>query len=207
MPATQAESDHGGIAATGLAALVPAIHPARIAACLDGSLSPTTLARLQASGRLHERLARLVLGDAPEISTASSAADPLLGAAPRRVALLAGAVWHARSLLKLIAGQDIAIFTERVGAEVHAFGIRHVEQAVSSTLITGPERLAEAVEHDGHGCLGAWLAALPEPDRRQILLRLPPGTVAEQSMAVHAAAAGEIFAAVLPHLASVGTRP
>lgn len=189
-----------------LSELVSTIDPARIAACLDASLSQATLERLRASSRLHGRLVRLVLGDVVEEQADGPRTDPLFGAIPRRAALLAGSIWHARSLLKLIAGKDIAVFVERIGGDVQAFGIRHVERAVSSSVITGPERLADAVEQDGHACLGAWLSTLPEGDRRNILMRLPPGTPAEQAT-VDAAVAGEIFAVVLPHLAAETGKP
>lgn len=190
----------------GLSELVSTIDPARIAACLDASLSQATLERLRASSRLHDRLARLVLGDGVEDEADGPRTDLLFGAMPRRAALLAGSVWHARSLLKLIAGKDIAVFVERIGGDVQAFGIRHVERAVSPDVIIGSERLADAVEQDGHACLGAWLSTLPEADRRKILMRLPPGTPAELAT-TDAASAGEIFAVVLPHLAAETGKP
>lgn len=180
-----------------LAAFVSSLHPARLAVSLDAALSAATLARLQNSSRMRDRLVRLVLGDA-----GVAGPGPLSGHSPRRAALLAGSIWHARSLLKLISGQDLGAFVDKVGAEFQPFGVRHIGLAVSTALIADPEQLSEAVEQDGLGCLGGWLATLPERERQRVLLSLPPGTAAEQPNAAHRAAADAIFAVVLPHLAS-----
>lgn len=202
MPGLPDNLNHHETASPDLAAFASLIHPARLAAGLDASLSAATLARLQGSGRTQERVARLLLGD-----TVETGPDPLFGQAPRRAALLAGSIWHARSLLKLISGQDLGILVEKVGVECQPFGVRHIGQAVSTILFTDPERLAEAIEQDGYGCLGAWLATVPERDRHRVLLRIPPGTAAETPAAAYRATADAIFAAVLTQLSSQEARP
>jgi hypothetical protein len=121
--------------------------------------------------------------------------------------LFAGSIWHARSLLKLISGQDLGVFVDKLGAEFQPFGVRHIGLAVSTALIVDPEQLSEAVEQDGLGCLGGWLATLPERERQRVLLSLPPGSAAEQPTAAHSAAAYAIFGVILPHLASQASWP
>jgi hypothetical protein len=196
MPALLDSASHREAAPADLAAFVSSLHPARLAASLDAALSAATLARLQNSSRMRDRLARLVLGDADVAGPA-----PLFGQPARRAALFAGSIWHARSLLKLISGQDLGVFVDKLGAEFQPFGVRHIGLAVSTALIVDPEQLSEAVEQDGLGCLGGWLATLPERERQRVLLSLPPGSAAEQPSAAHRAAADAIFAVVLTQLA------
>lgn len=196
--------DQSKLASGRLNALGAAIHPDRLASRLDASLSPATLSRLQKSPRLQGRLAALLLADGFEAEEGAWAPDLLSGNAPRRVALLVGGIWHARSLLKLISGQDLALLAERVGPEVQSFAIRHIGQAVASELIGEPERLARLIEQDGHGCLGAWLEGVSASERSRVLLRLPVGTAAESPTDAHREAAGPLVALVLARLAAEG---
>lgn len=194
--------DQSKLASGRLNALGAAIHPDRLALRLDASLSPATLSRLQKSPRLQGRLAALLLADGVE--EGAWGPDLLSGNAPRRVALLVGGIWHARSLLKLISGQDLAFLAERIGPEVQSFAIRHIGQAMASELIGEPERLARLIEQDGHGCLGAWLEGVSASERRRVLLRLPVGTAAESPTDAHREAAGPLVALVLARLAAEG---
>lgn len=191
----------------GLAEFGATLHPARLAARLDPSLSPATLSRLQKSLRLQDRLAWLMLGDELGGIDGTWEPDVLLGKDPRRAALLAGGIWHARSLLKLIAGPELALLAERVGTEVQPFAVRHLAQAVAGEPVADPEQLALLIEQDGHACLGAWLEGLPALARHRVLLRLPPGTAAESPAPAHREAAGPLLALVLARFAAEGQAP
>ncbi|MGY8678331.1 nodulation protein NolU [Bradyrhizobium sp. UFLA05-153] len=183
-----------------LTELAGSAHPTRLAARLDTVLSASTLARLQKSSRLQLRLVRLLLDNEVDLNGKNWEPDLLLGHDPRRAALLAGSIWHARSLLKLVSKHELSILIERIGAEAHAFGIRHMAHAIATESVTGPEQLAHQIEYDGHGCLGAWLDEHPAPNRDRVLLRLPVGTAAEGPATEHRIAAGCLFSLVVAHL-------
>ncbi|MBH5371150.1 nodulation protein NolU [Bradyrhizobium glycinis] len=194
------------LAADRLRELVASSHPSRFAARLDPLLSPPTLDRLQRSARLQPRLAELLLGSEVDLSDAAWNEDPLLGHDPRRAALLAGSIWHACSVLKLVSRHDLSILVEMIGAEAHAFGIRHLSDAVATTPILDPEELSRQIECDGHACLGAWLEKASSVDRIRVLLRLPIGTSAENPAAEHRRAAGPLLSLVMAHLAAEPAR-
>ncbi|RXH42242.1 nodulation protein NolU [Bradyrhizobium zhanjiangense] len=194
------------LAADRLRELVASIHPSRFAARLDPLLSPATLVRLQRSARLQPRLAELLLGSEVDLSGAGWNDDPLLGHDPRRAALLAGSIWHARSVLKLVSRQDLSILIEMIGAEAHAFGVRHLSHAVATTPIVDPEQLSRQIECDGHACLGAWLEKASSIDRVRVLLRLPIGTAAEIPAAEHRSAADPLLSLVTAHLGTGAAR-
>lgn len=203
MPSTEGRDQRKSFP-VGLAEFGATLHPARLAAQLDASLSPATLSRLQKSPRLQSRLAELMLGDDRDEAYGDWGPDLLLGQDPRRAALLAGGIWHARSLLKLIAGPELALLAERIGAEIQPFAVRHLAQAVASEPVADPDELVRLIEQDGHGCLGAWLETGPALGRRRVLLRLPPGTAAEDPAPEDHEAAAAIMALVLARFAAEG---
>nr|WP_035686115.1 hypothetical protein [Bradyrhizobium sp. Cp5.3] len=181
--------------------LIALSHPSRIAAHLDAQLAPSTVLQLQKAPRLQERLAELLLGRELVSNRNSWGGDVLLGHDPRRAALLAGSIWHARSVVKLVSKRDLAVLIENVGTEAHAFAIRHLSSAVATQSIVDPEQLSRQIEHDGYACLGARLAEASELDRRRVLLRLSVGTAADAPAAEHHKAAGQLLSLVIAHLA------
>ncbi|RXH38131.1 nodulation protein NolU [Bradyrhizobium nanningense] len=188
------------LAADRLCELAASADPSRIAECLDLLLSPSTLGRLQQSARLQPRLAELLLGNEVEVGSANWHEDPLLGYDPRRVALLAGSIWHARSILKLVSRHDLSILVEMIGAEAHAFAIRNLSSAVATNSIVDPEQLSRQIAYDGHACLGAWLEKASSLDRIRVILRLPVGTAADNPTAEHRSAAGPLLSQVIDYL-------
>ncbi|MGQ4274900.1 nodulation protein NolU [Terrihabitans sp. B22-R8] len=191
-----------------LAEFVPLIHPARLASCLAPGLDFETIGKMQAAPRLHVRLARLAFGSAFPIE-AEWGPDVLRGADPERVALLAGAVWHARSLLMLVSGQQLATLAQHVGRDIHSFGVRHVSHSVSEEAIDQPDRLADAIRRDGLACLRAWLGEYSPLERRRVILRLDPATPLEafEFSPQHRSAAKSIVERVLDHLAATDGEP
>ncbi|WP_445219716.1 nodulation protein NolU [Bradyrhizobium sp. Pa8] len=186
----------------GVRELAASIHPTRLAARLDANLSAATLVRLQKSPRLQIRLPSLLLDHEMDSKRNDFGPDLLHGRDPKRAALLAGGIWHARSLTRLISKHDVAVLIGRIGIEVQAFGIRHAAHAVSTSVIADPQQLAQEIEDHGHGCLGAWLDEASAFDRRRVLLRLAIGTAADNPAAEHRDAAGRLFSLVLPQLAT-----
>ncbi|WP_168193311.1 nodulation protein NolU [Bradyrhizobium sp. NAS96.2] len=185
----------------GIGELAASIHPTRLAARLDANLSAATLVQLQKSRRLQTRVAGLLLDNEINLNGGVWRPDLLLGHDPKRAALLAGGVFHARSLIKLISKPDVAVLIGRVGAEAQAFGIRHAAHAVSTSVITDPQQLAQEIDADGHACLGAWLDQASALDRNRVLLRLAVGTAADNPATEHRQAADQLFCLVLAQLA------
>ncbi|QAU43883.1 nodulation protein NolU (plasmid) [Bradyrhizobium sp. CCBAU 53351] len=186
--------------------LAAIIHPSRFAERLDASLAASTVLQLQKTPRLQERLVELLLGSELVLKGSSWGRGALLGHDPHRAALLAGGIWHARSVLKLVSKHDLAPLIGNIGAEAHAFAIRHVSSAVETQLIVDPEQLSQRIAHDGYACLGAFLKRASELDRTRVLLCLPVGTAAESPAAEHHKAAGQLMSLVMTHLAAE-TRP
>ncbi|SFN80018.1 nodulation protein NolU [Bradyrhizobium sp. Rc3b] len=182
--------------------LAALIHPSRFAGHLDGLVSAATVLQLQKAPRLQQRLVEFLLGSELVSNGIDWDRDVLLGHDPRRAALLAGSIWHARSVLKLVSRDDVAILIENIGAEAHAFAIRHSSSAVATTSIDAPQKLASQIEHDGCACLGAWLKDASELDRVRVLFRLPLGTSAESPAAEHYNSAGPLLSLVVAHLAT-----
>ncbi|MFB9983131.1 nodulation protein NolU [Mesorhizobium newzealandense] len=179
--------------------LAASAHPTRLAAHLDPALSAATLMRLQKCPRLRPRLVELLLDNDMDSNGGDWGPDLLHGRDPHRAALFAGSIWHARSLLKLVSQPHLNALIGYIGADAHAFGIRHPTHAIANGLIADPEKLAQQIEHDGHACLGAWLNHSPELERTRVLLRLPVGTAAENPAPEHDAAAGQLFSLVAAH--------
>lgn len=178
------------------------IHPSRFAAHLDPLLTPSTVLQLQKTPRLQERLAALLLGSELVSNGSNRGRDVLLGHDPRRASLLAGSIWHARSVLNLVSKHDLALLIENIGAEAHLCAIRHLSSAVATEAVVDPEQLSQRIEHDGYACLGAWLEQASELDRARVLLCLPVGTAAEQPAAEHHEAAGQLLSLVMAQLAA-----
>ncbi|OHV60313.1 nodulation protein NolU [Mesorhizobium sp. LCM 4577] len=185
---------------TVLGELAASTHPTRLAARLDPALSAATLVRLQNNQRLQPRLAKLLLDDGMDLNGSVWGSDLLHGHDPRQTAVFAGSIWHARSLLKLVSKPEVTVLIERIGAEAHTFGIRHQAQAISTSLIADPEKLARQIEHDGLACLGVWLDGHSLLDRHRVFLRLPVGTAAENPATEYRHAADQLFSLVLAHL-------
>ncbi|CDX35225.1 Nodulation protein NolU [Mesorhizobium plurifarium] len=185
---------------TVLGELAASAHPTRLAARLDPALSAATLVRLQNNQRLQPRLAKLLLDDGMDLNGSGWGPDLLHGHDPRQAAVFAGSIWHARSLVKLVSKSELTVLIERIGAEAHTFGIRHQAQAISTSLIADPEKLAQRIEHDGLACLGVWLDEHSLLDRHRVFLRLPVGTAAENPATEHRDAAYQLFSLVLAYL-------
>jgi hypothetical protein len=196
--------------------LVTIAHRDRLAARLDPHLAPITLERLRSSARLRPRLARLLLAPAaakplpgehrhPDADTAIAKA--IANHSPTKLARLAGAAWHGRALKLVISGREVAGLAQAIGQEAYLFGLRNADLAVEDG--GAAEDLAASIDYDGLRCLGLALLVLPKPIRIAVLLRLPPGSVAETVEPDPALmeTATAIVARVLSHLEQVEQSP
>jgi hypothetical protein len=170
--------------------LVRRAHPERLRACLDPRIGPATATRLQEAGRFRARLDALLMRhftppapetvaeDAGSSEAEAALASILARAEPTEAARLAGAIWHAGSLKRLVSGPAVGELVGRIGRRAHACGVRNAAAAVATAPIADPAALAAAVERDGLLCLGA--AAVGSPRLRlHLLMMLPLGTPAE----------------------------
>lgn len=158
-----------------IADLAASIDASHIRAHLSDLLADSTIVRLRAIRRTQYRLIRLCFPDMEIPPSGVAGADVLAGHDPRKVIILAGAIWHARSLLKLVAGAQISAFEERVGEGIQSIGLRHLSLASQDGVIESPEELAEAVKRDGQLCLSAWLQNCSPFDRQRVLVRAEAG--------------------------------
>lgn len=124
---------------------------------------------------------------------------------PRRIATLAGAAWHARSLKLVISGPAVVAIVETIGSEAHGFALRNADVAVDDAAAPAapdPAELVARIESDGLRCLGLFLLRLQAAVRDEVLVRLPPRSAAERPDGdpSASAAAAVIMARVLAEL-------
>jgi hypothetical protein len=159
--------------------------PERIAELFAPGLAPEAATRLLESPRLRFRAAALLatrLGDASRALAALEPGERMLilafdaTAAFARAASFAGAVWHAGRVRALVLRDDIFAFEKAVqfGTGARAMALRHSDLAHPADNTKEP--LADIVIRDGHACLAAWAASLPEPIAARVRLRFPEGS-------------------------------
>ena len=140
---------------------------------------------LQACRRLEPRLSEWVFArhgrfDPPATIDAASARAVAMPAATLVAAAgLAGAAWHGNAIRRLVVGGDVRALVEAIGPDAHAFALRHGAAAAAEPP-EGVAALIEAIGRDGYRCLAAWCAGRPAAIASLVLLKLPPGTLADQ---------------------------
>lgn len=92
-----------------------------------------------------------------------------------RLALCAGAVWHARAVLRLLDGAALRAFVAEAGEAPRAAALRWHAMAGGADT-DGP--LGAAVARDGWRCLRAWCEAQPAAVSRRVALCMPDGVAA-----------------------------
>jgi hypothetical protein len=151
------------------------LHPSRVSMALDPRLTAETVRKLQNCGRLHERLVtqlQPILTQQDLWPIPASAEFLVPPGDPQGAARLAGAIWHSASLRLIVTGKAAAELVAAIGENAFTFGLRHAAAAIAPAQTHRPSDLAEAIEHDGLACLGAWLSAEPKARRDAVLLRL-----------------------------------
>ncbi len=123
---------------------------------------------------LHRRLAGL-------LDLLGAAQERVLGLDDeglRRLALCAGAVRHARSVLHLLDGGALRAFVAALGPEPRAAALRWHDLAGGEVAAPGDGPIEMLVARDGWRCLHAWCEAQPAALARRLALSLPPDVVA-----------------------------
>lgn len=191
--------------------LAPTLDPARVSEWLGHGITADLLGRMLAVPRLDAACQRVLerrLGPLPDaMSPAAAAALTMDGFALLGLAQRAGAVWHARAILRAIDRAAVRALLNVIGPSLRLVAIRHAGLA-SPPVPAGtgedadgppdPARLADAIASDGLACLAAWCAAQPAAISRRLLLRLPCPVSAEAPRYPHAPA---VIDALLAELA------
>lgn len=130
---------------------------------------------LLAEPRFHDRLLRLLVGDAADLPAVDAPGDRLLlRATDAQLAGLrraCGVVCQAQAFARAIQAPQVQALNERFGRPLCALALRHRALAWSSTGQDDPDLLEVLVETDGDACLAAWFATLPAPLQRWMRLR------------------------------------
>lgn len=142
--------------------------PEAAAPLIAAGLQATTARRLLRSQHLSGRASALLaarLGRG-EPDTLAEADRRLVLASPRtldRVAVLAGAVWHAPRVRALVLAQDVETFVAALGEDARDAALRHAALAPAPTAggVISADGLEAAIRGDGAACLSAWIDSLP----------------------------------------------
>lgn len=165
--------------------------PVRFAEWLDHGVTPDLLGRMLAVPRLAAACRRVMdkrLGPLPaSLEATAMVASHMDGLALLGLAQRAGAVWHARAVLRVIDGEAVRALVQVIGPAPRLVAIRHSALAPADPLPEAdavgdgppaPARLGVLMAADGLCCLHAWCAAQCSALGERILLRLPPASVA-----------------------------
>lgn len=155
-----------------------AVAPERLAALLGHGLSADTVSRIQGSRRGRDALDRLLVGRFGEL--------PALDPVQQHVAQLdrdgmtalssdLGAIWHARAIASIVAGDLVRSLVDAIGADRRrlAFRARDTAPDVGDLATATPASLATAVPQDGMACLAAWCEMQPAAFAARLRLRFP----------------------------------
>ena len=164
-------------------------HPERLQRLLPDGLPVQFRDRLLASKRLRLRLSSLI-----EARFALDACGPDLLATPAgRFARLegealegalrhVGAIWHARSLRRIILAEPLRQLMDRLGRNIYQAALRGIDLApdeapdVTDASETPPDidRLLDRIERDGLAAVNAWCRQQPAALGARLKLKLRP---------------------------------
>lgn len=154
----------------------------RLAACFGNAIGDAACERMLRSGRLQERLSKL-LAEHHRLSGSLDGAegdgiDRTIALAPAEdldeIALRSGAIYWAGSFAGIILGQKAAALHGALGEELCAFAVANRDLAGPVQSLDPVESIHERVVADGWRCLGAWCHAAPVEIGMRVRLKLPP---------------------------------
>jgi hypothetical protein len=155
-----------------------AVAPERLAALLGHGLSSEAVARIQSSRRGRDALDRLLVGrfgSLPALDPVQQHVARLDGDRLTMLSFDLGAIWHARAIASIVAGDQVRALVETIGAERRLLAFRARDDApdVGNEHAATPASLAVAVPRDGMACLSAWCDLQPVAFATRLRLRLP----------------------------------
>lgn len=151
-------------------------------------VQPSLADRLRGCRRTALRVERLAVSRlGPSSATLTATQARLLGMdaeALERMSLHAGAVRHARAVLRLIDGPTLRTLAVTLGAGARDAALRWRELVAGGPDPSMDAPLAELAMRDGLRCLHGWCDQQPPYVGARVRLLLPPGASAEGDEAV-----------------------
>ncbi len=151
-------------------------HPRRLAEWLGHGLDVELVSRMTAVPRLQARCSRLIdrrLGEVVQASATQAVALSLDGFGVIGLMQQAGAIWHGRSIIRVIDGADVRSLVGEIGPGLRMLAIRHAALAPLEVEPQAAGTLPAFIAEDGLRCVIAWCLAQPGAVGRRLLLRLP----------------------------------
>lgn len=160
----------------------PTLHaaPTAMASLLGHGISAALIERMLSQPHLRERLDLALserLGPLPaEMTDAQITIMALNTAGLTRLALRAGAAWHAHQIAKVYDGQGVRTLVERIGPEFRDVALADLAARDDRLSEPRPVEVAAAdlpgaIARDGTACLVAWSECQPRPVGWRVLLR------------------------------------
>lgn len=151
-------------------------HPRRLAEWLGHGVDVELVGRMTAVPRLQARCSMLIdrrLGDVVHASPAQALALSLDGLGVAGLMQQAGAIWHGRTIIRVIDGAEVRSLVGEVGPGLRMLAIRHAALAPPEVEPRTGGALPAFIADDGLRCVIAWCLAQPGAVGRRLLLRLP----------------------------------
>ena len=162
-------------------------HPSKgasasaVASLLGNGISGALAERMLASPHVHRWLDAALaerLGPCPlPLTSSQNGIAGLDTTGLTRLALRAGAVWHASRIAKTHDGPTVRELVQHIGAEFRELALKdlatfpNMHDRSATSELSAPD-LPIAIARDGTACLLAWCESQPRPIGWRILLRL-----------------------------------
>lgn len=161
------------------------VTPKRLAAAFDEAITPEACRRLLALPRLEARLSDLLCSRNRLSATLGQDAVPdadrvilvLAPAALRSLLRLAGAIYFAGALSRVVLASEVRALDKALGPGVLARALARRDLAGESDTLPASEELIEQIDRAGWSCLLAWAATLPAEIGVRLRLQMPDGVL------------------------------
>lgn len=153
----------------------------RLAACFDDAFSPGLCERLRATGRLHDRLSKLIdrryALPAPVAEAAMEDSDRNIALSPaeRLTDLIrrAGAIYWANAIANVVLAEEVRWLHEQLGEALCAFALANRDLSGPGETLEPLTNASARVTEDGERCFEAWCQSVPEAVAARVRLKLP----------------------------------
>lgn len=165
----------------------PAVYitPERLAAAFDEAITPDAGRRLRAIPRIERRLSDLLCAKyhlsqslGPDAVSDADRAVLLLAPAPLRSLLrLAGAIYFAGALSRVVLASEVRALEKALGPGVLARALTSRDLAGAAEALPANEERIEQIDRAGWSCLLAWAASFPHEIEVRLRLQMPDGVL------------------------------
>jgi len=161
----------------------PAVYitPERLAAAFDKAITPEAGRRLLVIARIERRLSDLLcsqnhLSAALDQGAVPDADRPVLLLAPaalRSLLRLAGAIYFAGALSRVVLASEVRALDKAIGSGVLSRALTRRDLAGPAEALPDSSALVEQIDRVGWSCLLAWAAILPAEIGARLRLQMP----------------------------------